>query len=482
MEYLLDYKKENLKYLILGLALIDILCLFVILNLSLQWNILLLLILLISTSLVIFRIKMSFATLFMFLIIYTAPLERWNWKIWFTLRPVIIVSLPCFYLILIKYSLVNFRISQRARRLLILFYVFTIIFLLSSLNAMDFIKSIRVTILNITLFILFFIVVHLTNDIKSLRKYVKHWMIIGLLLCVFGISQLIGWLHGLDLDALLFSRFRLMPYGHPQFNIAKMVGFRIYSIFGDSNNFAAFLNTVFPLLLASSIYFLSIRKFKRSLFFGIGSLIVGSTLILTLSRSGWIGLLFGSTVILLDKRRQIFKPTNIKYIMLFVIIFLILINPFLKYLSHSFQGRLAEDESLKIHRFVAQSAISMFLKNPVLGVGIGNWGEYYGRYYKPGHENWNAHSAYLQILSEVGIMGFILYMILFYFVLKQILYFKKNTIGYDSDVLGSGLLAGFIGLLGANIFYQNYTFQFFTVFLGLAFVSGNVVEWKENEK
>jgi O-antigen ligase len=109
-------------------------------------------------------------------------------------------------------------------------------------------------------------------------------------------------------------------------------------------------------------------------------------------------------------------------------------------------------------------------------VGIGNWGEYYARYYKAGHENWNAHSAYLHILSEVGIIGFTIYAILAYLVLKQILYFKANTNGYNSEVLGSGLLAGFIALLGANIFYQNFTFQFFIVFLALAFASGNIIQ------
>jgi O-antigen ligase len=476
MQYTLDDKVTNIKSIILGLAIIDVLCIFAALHFSLRWNVFFLLVLLVLISAPIFRPKITFATLFMFLIIYTAPLERWNWKIWFTLRPIIVVSLFCFYLMVIRHSLVGFNINQRTKQLLILFCILMGIFLFSSVDAISFLKAFRVTVLNITLFILFFIIIQLTTDIGGLRKYIKHWMIIGFLLSLFGISQLIFKLHGLDLDALLFSRFKLMPYGRTEFDPIRMVGFRIYSFFTDTNNFAAFLNTVLPFFLTATIYFSSIKKRKRFIFFGIGSLIVGVTLILTLSRSGWIGMLFGLTVIVLDKRRQVFAYGNLKYILILLLVLLFVVGPFYIYIYQSLEGRLVEDESFKVHRFVAESSISMFCKNPIFGVGIGNWGEYYGRYYMPGHEHWNAHSAYLQILSEVGIIGFVLYLMIFYLTLKQILYFKKSTSGYDSEVLGSGLLAGFTALLGANIFYQNYTFQFFIVFLGLSFVSGNVVE------
>ncbi|UCB51986.1 MAG: O-antigen ligase family protein [Candidatus Zixiibacteriota bacterium] len=474
-----DDKRESIKHTVIGLIAVHAVCVIAVLGLPFKWNILLLIFLLAATSALVFRPKLSFATFFMLLIIYAVPLERWNWKVWFTLRPIIVVSLFCFYLMLIRHSLVGFRVNRRTKQILLLFCMMTGAFLFSSVNALSFLKSFRVTVLNMTLFMLFFIVVQLTTDVTRLRKYIGHWMIAGSLLCLFGLAQLIGNLYGLDLDALLFPSFELMPMGHTEFNLAGMVGFRIRSMFTDTNNFAGFLNTVFPFFLAAAIYFLSIRMRRRFLLFAVGSLIVGSTLILTLSRSGWVGLLFGLTVVLVDKRRHIFRYGNVKYILLPLLLLLLAVAPLSEFVSRSVEGRLVEDRSLEIHRFVAQSAISMFYRNPIFGVGIGNWGEYYGRYYKPGHEHWNAHSAYLQILSEVGIVGFVLYLVLFYLVLKQILYFKKNTRGYDSEVLGSGLLAGFIALLGANIFYQNYTFQFFIVFLGLSFVSGNVVERQE---
>ena len=110
--------------------------------------------------------------------------------------------------------------------------------------------------------------------------------------------------------------------------------------------------------------------------------------------------------------------------------------------------------------------------NPLTGVGIGNFGEAYGKFFRPGLEYYNAHSAFLTILSETGLIGFIVYISFYIFVLRQIWKFFKKNSGYNKEVVGLGFLASFLGLMTANIFYQNFTFQFFYVFLGLGFASG----------
>jgi hypothetical protein len=46
----------------------------------------------------------------------------------------------------------------------------------------------------------------------------------------------------------------------------------------------------------------------------------------------------------------------------------------------------------------------------------------------------------------------------------------------------AGLLAGFVGLMVANIFYQNYTFQFFFLFLGLGFSAGLVANGTDQKQ
>ncbi|KPL04542.1 MAG: hypothetical protein AMJ90_00395 [candidate division Zixibacteria bacterium SM23_73_2] len=424
-------------------------------------------------------LKLNVASILVLSILYSAPLEIMYWKIGFALRPIILVTLLGFYFVVLKYLLEGLRAHIKTKRLFILCYLLICTFLLSYFGALEPIRSIRVTILYITLFMLLFLIIQLIKEKKEFKVYLKHYMIIGVLLSLYGILQFLGWTFGFDFYGLLLSKFRSNMYNIFMLSTLGTQVFRINSFFTDCNNFAAFLNTVFPLFLAGNLYYFSIRKSKQFWIYFLGAFIVGITLILTFSRSGWMGLLAGVSVVMWDKRKQIFKAKNLRAIVLTILLLLLLIIPFYNYLSYSIEYRLVEKVSSKIHFFVMKAAWDMFLSNPITGVGIGNFGAYYGRYINPGFDYYNPHSTYLAILSETGILGFIVHMAIYLFVLKQILCFKRKTKGYESEVLGTGLLAGFVALMVANIFYQNYTFQFFFVFLGLGFVSGLVAEQKD---
>jgi O-antigen ligase len=424
----------------------------------------------------------KFSPFWMLLIIYTAPLERIRWDIGFALKPIIIVSLLGFYLLIVKYLFREFKIDIKTKRLLILCFLLISAFLLSSLGSLDPIKSIRVTILYLTLFILLFLVIELVENKTQFTLYLKHYMVIGLILSLYGVLQLLGLLFGFNPDVLFLSRFTSTYNQISSYPLFNFTGFRINSLFTDCNNFAGYLNTVFPLFFAGTLYFSKMRDNRKLVVYGIGVLIVGSVLVLTFSRSGWMGLLAGLVVLLIDKRKELLKSGVVRYLLLFLIILALLIVPFKSYLFPSVEYRLTEKASSNVHFFVMKSAFSMFLSNPLTGVGIGSFGEAYGKYFKPGFEYYNPHSTYLAILSETGLLGFLLHMAIYYYVLKQILFFKRETKGFDSQVIGSGLLAGFVGLLVANIFYQNYTFQFFFVFMGLAFASGLIADKMDGSK
>lgn len=62
------------------------------------------------------------------------------------------------------------------------------------------------------------------------------------------------------------------------------------------------------------------------------------------------------------------------------------------------------------------SSWHMFLDYPILGVGFGNWAEYYkASYISPlAKEPWlpNPHNLYLYLLSETGIVGFVSYLVM----------------------------------------------------------------------
>lgn len=71
-----------------------------------------------------------------------------------------------------------------------------------------------------------------------------------------------------------------------------------------------------------------------------------------------------------------------------------------------------------------RSGWEMWLDHPIRGVGIGMYPKRMGSYSVslPGPHRWNAvtHNTYIQVLSETGIVGFLLFMGLFYTTLKNL--------------------------------------------------------------
>ncbi len=407
------------------------------------------------------------------LIIYTAPLEKYMWKIGFALRPVMLISFASFYIWGIVSLKDGFQIEKKTQKLLILWFVLILAFLLSAIFSLNPLKSLRVTILHLTLFLILFLIVQFVKSQKDLVKFTQHWMIIGFILCLYGLVEYLGSFVGFDIDRILFgpAYSQTTPV---QLVAHRIWGQRIYSFFGDPNNFAGFLNTIFPFFFCSTIYFAKIKQNKKFFLFLLFTLAVFFVFIMTLSRSGWLGLFCGILAVGWFKRNQIFKTSNLKYLILGLIVFVLLFSQIYHYLYLIVTARLEELESRGIHLYLAKSAISMFLSHPLTGVGIGNFGEAYGKYFRPGYEYYNAHSAFLTILSETGLIGFIIYISFYIFVFRQILLFFRNSSGYNKEVIGLGFLSGFLGLMAANIFYQNFSFQFFFVFLGLGFASGLV--------
>ena len=203
-----------------------------------------------------------------------------------------------------------------------------------------------------------------------------------------------------------------------------------------------------------------------------------TSFILTFSRSGALGLLAIIIALIFLKRRVVFSRRSLRLWLLLGVIVLVLIIQYGRFISPLLEARLTKDYAAKVHLFVAESAVKLFVSNPLTGIGLGNFGPTYGRYYKPGYEYFNAHSAYLTILSETGIFGFIIFALFLGYVLKQLLTFRRHSEGYAKEVLADGLLIGFFGSMASNITCQTHTSQFLWVFLSLGFVAGMLVKNK----
>ena len=79
----------------------------------------------------------------------------------------------------------------------------------------------------------------------------------------------------------------------------------------------------------------------------------------------------------------------------------------------------ARADTSVVHRLLLlRSAIDVFLRNPIFGVGLGNFEAIAGRYTTTPMV---CHNTYLEVASNLGLIGFIPFMLLIYrgFVLPK---------------------------------------------------------------
>lgn len=111
-------------------------------------------------------------------------------------------------------------------------------------------------------------------------------------------------------------------------------------------------------------------------------------------------------------------------------------------------------------------ALSIARSHPILGVGLGQFGEY---------NDLTAHNSYLLTLSELGIPGMILFTIIVYlsakipFVIVREVTASSEPLGVAlAQPWGTALLAAFAGL-GVGIFFLSFAYHYVLwIYVGLA--------------
>jgi O-antigen ligase len=111
-----------------------------------------------------------------------------------------------------------------------------------------------------------------------------------------------------------------------------------------------------------------------------------------------------------------------------------------------------------------QTAISLFIKYPIFGVGANHYGDYACT--KPGSF---PHSTILQVLSELGVMGGLLYLTLLFTAFKKIYTRYHSSINLKVRAITAWILSFFVMQLVIGQLYGNYYFSASLYFaLGIA--------------
>ncbi len=184
------------------------------------------------------------------------------------------------------------------------------------------------------------------------------------------------------------------------------------SIVIDANVWAVSLIASFPLTIAL------IKKEKNKnikLFLYAVILILTTSIFATFSRGGMFA--FSIVVIII-----IFKTVKKKFISIIIILLLILIAYFMlppfvtlriKTLLSLFQKKATLDPSILLRTYTLKGSFKMFLKHPLLGVGLRNVVANSGLYLPYG-KRLVAHCMYLEIAAGTGLLGLISFLAIFY--------------------------------------------------------------------
>lgn len=165
--------------------------------------------------------------------------------------------------------------------------------------------------------------------------------------------------------------------------------------------------------------------FKKVLLFILIAVFMAA-FILIQCRGAWISLAVTYIIYLLFYRKSTLKSLSQVFFLMLAAILIInytlnffpeekakLINKFFSI------SQIGEDVSKPGYRFyIWMDARNVWKINPVIGVGLNNFPKVYAKVGKD-HFPWDAHSVYVAILCELGLIGFILWMIMLYYCLRM---------------------------------------------------------------
>ncbi len=285
-------------------------------------------------------------------------------------------------------------------------------------------------------FLLYYITCFAIQNEKSLEYVIWGWWSVGIIFFFLAIMQ-------------YFSVVKM----DVSFTMGILEGYsRVTGLSGSPSAFARIMILVFFAMLGA--YHLFENNIKKALV-RIALLCSLLVIVLTLSRSGFIGLFAGLFLYSLRFVRHL-SVKHVIFIFLlgvafFVFGFLVNIN-FMERIESIFN--FYKQGAWIIRLSVWSAAYEMFMDTYGLGVGLGGFEALFKLYFDPpfrvGNVPPHTHSIYMDLLTHFGVIGFIL---LAAMMVKLVFYLYQLLKRLEMTGIGKALLAFCCGLLSS--FIQN---------------------------
>lgn len=225
------------------------------------------------------------------------------------------------------------------------------------------------------------------------------------------------------------------------------------------------------------------QKLKTKYLFGIGTVLILISFLLTFSYTGWVSFILPLVIILVVYRKNLFSKKGILIIAGLIIILLAMAVGVRYYSTRDFGQAIALQKTISGSSFsysfhqrwnFIKSTSHMFIDNPIKGWGLATYQQVYPRYALSVLEQPRyAHNYYLQIAAETGFIGIIS---LLGFVIVLLINAWRVVKDNFHDLAKRPYLLGLsLGILGSSIHSLfDFGWQFPAVFL-LFWISGGLL-------
>jgi len=338
--------------------------------------------------------------------------------------------------------------------------------------------------------VLYFIVSNSMYEQKKIERLLLIVIILGTIMGAYGILQYMG------IDFTFWGG-----------NIGRG---QVFGLFGNVNYFAEYL--ILPLALVIG-FILSKEKIFHPIFLLIALLIMSVALFLTFTRGSYLAIAISIPVILFFYYRSAVTESNKKYYKKIVLYFLLLLIIALSviYIPHPLNKESTPLAKLR-NRVTIESLTSgysilrrvatwkftwMMIKDyPLLGSGVGTYGyqslEYQAEFFAQGQNRdiyphgfaVQAHNEYLQLWSELGIIGLLLFLWLIFNYYRNILIqFRKMKEKEKTITIGlvGGVTAVLIDALFGFPLQLAASISLFWMFLGFTSAQINIANTREKK-
>lgn len=366
------------------------------------------------------------------LLIFFSVYEDWMEEAFLTLM-LVVAGLGAFLLALIRQ---NFRRSK-----LLEFSIITllVVFLLATFNAKVSFWSLLAFLRWVSVLSIFYLIIGLIETEKQAEK-----VVIAIIMAA-------------TLSALL-GLYEFVLSGNP-IEIRRLYGALHTHVWT-----AGYFLLVLPLALLKFLYE---KNGKLKVIWGLLFALFLLVLVLTYARGAWVSLIpvvFGLGLIL---RKAVWKnKASLGFILGLVLLVVLSISSadlllgraqslFFFYnpeKAASVQGNIPYDTAFSHRTSNYKNALRIVKDYPLLGVGLSNFGWIYHRYQDiPWVYSRYAHSSFLDILSETGILGFLAFLV---FLGVCFLSIKKNILSMITKPNENVLALGLFGGVSASILHN----------------------------